>query len=78
MNVSDEGNQLCIEVAKLRRDTCRRYSPDLRRRILDWVERSVAAGIKETSCARSLGVKAARELCQKNHVAVAANAFWAP
>ena len=57
MTITDEGKQLRSEIAKLRPDRRRRYSPPLRRQILDWVDRAMAAGMTEAECSRALSVK---------------------
>jgi hypothetical protein len=57
MTIADEGKQLRTEIAKLRPDKRRRYSAALRARILDWVDRAVAAGMLETECSKALCVK---------------------
>jgi transposase-like protein len=60
MIISDESKKLRTEVGVLRRDRRRRYPPDLRRRILEWVERHVQDGGTETECAVTLGMKVHR------------------
>jgi hypothetical protein len=57
MTINDEGKQLRLEIAKLRPDKRRRYSSELRRRILGWVERAVAAGMIENECTKMLGIR---------------------
>jgi hypothetical protein len=57
MTILDEAKQLRAEVAKLRPDKRRRYPDDLRRRILSWVGRAVAAGQVESECSKAIGVK---------------------
>lgn len=57
MTISEEGKALRAEILKLRPDKRRRYSGDLRRRILDWVERACAAGMMESECGKALGMK---------------------
>jgi hypothetical protein len=57
MTIIDEGKHLRAEVAKLRPDKRRRYSPELKRRILAWVGRAMAAGMDLPECGRSLGIK---------------------
>ena len=60
MTIIDEGKQLRNEVAKLRPDKRRRYSDDLRRRILDWLARCNAAGIADFECSKVIGMKSHR------------------
>ena len=57
MTILEEGKQLRSEVAKLRPDKRRRYSEELRTRILDWVGRSRVAGMMEHECSKVIGVK---------------------
>ena len=45
-----------IEVANLRPDRHRRYPEELRRRILDWVDRATAAGRPVSECSKLIGV----------------------
>jgi transposase-like protein len=60
MTIIDEGKQLRNEIAKLRRDQRRRYSPEQKRRILDWVERAMADGMRRFECGQALGIKSWR------------------
>ena len=57
MTILEEGKQIRGEVAKLRPDKRRRYSDELRARILDWVGRATAMGMMEHQCAKAIGVK---------------------
>jgi hypothetical protein len=57
MTILEEEKQLRSELAKLRPDKRRRYSNELRERILAWVDRSVAEGALETECSKSLRIK---------------------
>jgi len=57
MTIGEEGKALRAEVLKLRPDKRRRYSDDLQRRVLAWVERSVAVGETESDCGHLLGIK---------------------
>ena len=57
MTIGEEGKALRAEVLKLRPDKRRRYSDDLKRRILAWVDRSVAVGETESDCGHTLGLK---------------------
>ena len=57
MTIADEGKQIRSEVAKLRPDKRRRYSDELRTRILDWVDRATASGMIEPECSKAIGVK---------------------
>jgi hypothetical protein len=56
MSNTDEVKKLRAEVAVLRRGRGRKYPSDLRRRILDWVDREVASGTSESECGEALGV----------------------
>jgi len=57
MTILEEAKQLRTEVAKLRPDKRRRYPDELRRRILGWVDRAVAAGHAESECSKAIAVK---------------------
>src|SRR5262245_26151143 len=63
MTIIDEGKQIRSEAGRLRPDRRRRYPPELRRRVLEWVERAVAAGVTQTDCGRVLGIKTWRFHC---------------
>jgi hypothetical protein len=63
MTIIDEGKQLRLEAAKLRLDRRRRYPIELRRRLLDWVERATAAGFSEAECGKAVGIKTWRFKC---------------
>ena len=56
MNLQDEGRQIRTEITKLRPDRRRRYSDELRLRILNWVERAEAAGMPRAHCVKLLGM----------------------
>jgi hypothetical protein len=56
MNLQEEGRQIRTEITKLRPDRRRRYSDDLRARILSWVERAEAAGMPRAECVKQLGM----------------------
>lgn len=60
MTFLDEAKQIRNEVAKLRPDKRRRYPEELRRRILNWVDRATDAGQLEHECSKLIGVKAWR------------------
>jgi transposase len=60
MTILEEAKQIRSEVAKLRPDTRRRYPDELRRRILDWVQRAAAEGMYDPACGRAIGVTAFR------------------
>jgi hypothetical protein len=57
MTIVDEGKQIRSEVAKLRPGQARRYPEELRRRILDWVERARSSGLLETDCSYAIGIR---------------------
>jgi hypothetical protein len=63
MTIIDEGKQLRAEAAKLRPDRRRRYPPEYRQRVLDWVERATAAGFTRADCGRVVGIKTWRFHC---------------
>lgn len=56
MNLHDEARQLKNEIMRLRPDRRRRYSQELRRSILSWVERAEASGIPRVQCVHMLGM----------------------
>lgn len=60
MTIIEECKQLRGEILKLRPDNRRRYSKDLRHRILDWLERSRDAGIDDNAGSKLLGVRVHR------------------
>lgn len=58
MSILDEGRQIRNEVARLRPDKRRRYSPTLKARILDWQARAIASGeLLEADAAKLLGIR---------------------
>jgi hypothetical protein len=57
MTIIDEGRQIRAEVAKLRPDKRRRYSAELKTRILAWVRRATAAGMDLPKCGHALGIR---------------------
>jgi len=57
MTINDECMQIRGEIAKLRADQRRRYSPVLKGRILAWTQRATAAGMLESECGPRLGIK---------------------
>jgi len=60
MMITEECNRLSAEVARLAHGQGHKYPPDLRRRILDWVERAKQAGMTEGGCSARLGIKRGR------------------
>lgn len=71
MTITDEGKQIRAELAQMRPDQRRRYSPELRRRILDWIARCAVAGIPECDCSRMLGLKTYRFTLWRRYAAQA-------
>ena len=57
MTTVDEGKQIRSEVLRLRPDRRRRYSDELRARILAWVAQATADGMTEPECSKAIGVK---------------------
>jgi hypothetical protein len=57
MTIIDEGKLIRSEVAKLRPDKRRRYSPELKQRILEWAGRAVRGGTDEVECSKLLGIR---------------------
>ena len=60
MTILEEGKQIRNEAAKLRHDRRRRYPAGLKERILDWVERAMATGMRRFECGQVLGIKSWR------------------
>ena len=56
MTIFDEAATFHPEISKLRTDKARRYFAELKRRILEWVNRANASGIDAEGCARMLGI----------------------
>jgi hypothetical protein len=56
MTLADEGNRLRLEILRLGEATSRRYPPEIRGRILDWVERAMSGGLSRTESSDVLGV----------------------
>ena len=56
MTISHEARKLRSEVVALGEGTGRKYSVDLRRRILSWVDRAVAAGWCARRCGKDIDV----------------------
>jgi hypothetical protein len=78
MTTHDEGKQLRAEIAKLRPDKRRRYSEELKSRILDWVGRATATGMAESDCGRLLGVRTWRLRTWRSEEAAVAGAASEP
>lgn len=57
MTLLDEEKWLRREILKLRGDKRRRYPDELRRRILNWIDRATEGGAQESQCGKALGVK---------------------
>lgn len=60
MTITEECSRLSTEVARLAQGQGQKYPPDLRRRILDWVERAKQTGMTEGGCSARLGIKRGR------------------
>ncbi len=56
MTLAEEGNRLRLEILRLGDSTSRRYPPEVRVRILDWVDRAKREGMSRTECSDVLGV----------------------
>ena len=54
--VSEEADQLRVEVARLAPGRQRKYSAALRRRILAWVDVAKQVGMSATGCGKALGI----------------------
>jgi len=78
MTILEETKQIRNDVAKLRPDKRRRYPDELRRRILGWVARAMAAGQLESECSKAIGVKAWRFTMWRRLEASAARADGEP
>lgn len=71
MTINDEGKLIRVEVAKLRPDRRRTYPPELKRRILDWVGRAMATGMRRSECGHRLGIKSWRIKIWQEEVTIA-------
>jgi len=60
MTLAEQGHRLRSEILRLRVGQARRYEPNLRQRILSWVERAKQTGISERDCGERLGVPHSR------------------
>ena len=56
MTLAEEGNRLRLEIVRLGDPTTRRYTEELRKRVLDWVARAKQSGMKERECAELLDI----------------------
>jgi hypothetical protein len=58
MTIQDEAKKVRRSISKLTAGKKRRFSPALRGRILDWIDRAKADGLRDADCSRLLGVAA--------------------
>lgn len=56
MTFAEEGNRLRLEIVRLGDPKTRRYSDELRKRVLDWAARAKQGGMKERECAELLDI----------------------
>ncbi len=56
MTLNNEAKLIRRSVEQLRPGKGRKYSPALRHRILDWVERAKNSGMLESECSEAIGV----------------------
>ena len=56
MSLSKEANQIRIEVQGLRKGPGRKYSKELRRRVVSWMKRARDEGMREVECMEALGI----------------------
>jgi hypothetical protein len=57
---TDEGQRLRAEVGRLPRGQGHKYAPELRRKILAWVDHAKSSGMSERRCGELLGIKSHR------------------
>lgn len=57
---AEEGQRLRAEVGRLPRGQGHKYAPELRRRILNWVDEAKRSGVSERRCGELLGIKSHR------------------
>lgn len=56
MTVTEEAKKIRSEVAQLSPGRGRKYTRNLKRRIVSWFERAVGSGMFETECSLAIGV----------------------
>jgi hypothetical protein len=56
MTLAEEGNRLRLEIVRLGDPAVRRYTEELRKRVLDWSARAKQSGMKERECAELLDI----------------------
>src|SRR5688572_22629579 len=62
MTQSKEASEIRSEVASLRKGPGRKYTKELRERVLAWFERALASGTREVECQEALGIPLQRLL----------------
>jgi hypothetical protein len=60
MTLAEEGTKLRIQLVRMGSAHGRRYTPGLRKLILAWVDRAKLDGMRESECARLLGIPTRR------------------
>jgi hypothetical protein len=58
MTTQDEAKKIRRSIPKLKPGQKRRFRPELRARILSWIDRAKAEGLRDADCSRLLGVAA--------------------
>jgi hypothetical protein len=58
MTIEDESKRIRRSIPRLKPGQKRRFKPQLRLRILDWIDRAKAAGLRDADCSRLLGLPA--------------------
>ena len=58
MSIQAEAKQIRRSIPKLKPERKRRFTPKLRARILSWIDRAKAEGLRDADCGRLLGLAA--------------------
>jgi hypothetical protein len=58
MTIEDEAKQIRRRIPRMTPGQKRRFEPKLRERILEWVGRAHAEGLRDADCSRLLGISA--------------------
>ena len=60
MTIEDESKRIRRCIPRLKPGQKRRFTPQLRARILDWLDRAKASGLRDADCSRLLGLAASQ------------------
>jgi hypothetical protein len=58
MTIQNEAKKIRRSIPRLKAGEKRRFTPKLRARILDWIDRAKADGLRDADCSRLLGIAA--------------------